>query len=228
MSDFPKMFSAHFVADIGQIRDKLTSELVRTNQSSRLAAIVFANGSKGFVRSEIVPLVEYWNYRSKDYVTFFFVGYVGDDSAEDSEFVRASLHPDAFDEKSFVEAIESFEQESTWKYRGDTPLILCRAFLRYHKTTGEPKAFLDLSSIIEFELEHALREKAIHSVDSFFELVILVAKETPGGSLEWKLSDKLGARALGDALVEAILGKLPRGTKHLVDAIRFFRVQGGN
>jgi len=224
MSDFQGFFQAHFVADMSQIQDKLTTDLVKANRTDALAAVIFANARKNFSQEHILPLVSYWNYRSRDFVTFFFVGYVGDEKADDSGFVTVSDPQHSFHEKTFVETIEEFEKASSWKYRGDTPLILCRGYLRYNKKTGDPKAFLDLSSVLEFELERALNENAIQSVDSFFEAVIRAAKETPGHDVHWRLSDQLGARALGEALKDAVGSKLP-GVKRIIDAIRFFRVK---
>jgi hypothetical protein len=213
----------YFVAGLSEIEDKLTADLVRSGKEAGLAVIVFANAQKPFVKSEILPLVNYWNYRSKDYATFFFVGHIGDQEA--GEFFARLDVENSFHEQVFVETIEHFENKSHWKYRGDTPLILCRGYLASQENSGDPRAFLDLDSIIEFELERALREKAIESVEAFFEVVIRVAKETPGEEVHWKLSDKLGVRALGDAFIEAVADKL-KGTKRIINAVRFFRVTG--
>ncbi|PYT45347.1 MAG: hypothetical protein DMG45_01835 [Acidobacteria bacterium] len=147
MSEFRDLFKAHFVADLRQIRDKLTADLTRAGKTAGLAALVFANARKPFVKSEILPLVNYWNYRSKDHASFFFVGFVGDEE-DDSEF-SAKINPeDSFVERVFVETIEHFENNTSWKYRGDTPLILCRGYLLYHKQTRKPRAFLDLDSLV--------------------------------------------------------------------------------
>jgi hypothetical protein len=219
------VFLAYFIADMDQIREKLTADLVRSQRSSGLAAVVFANERKGFAKNDILPLVPYWNYRSGDYVTFFFPGYVGNEATGASEFTTMPGPGPRFHDRVFAETIEEFERHSDWNYRGDTPLILCRAYLCYDKDTNEPKAFLDLNSIIEFELERALRDGAIESVEAFFEAVIKAAKDTPGGDVHWKLSDQLGTRALWDALIEAVVSKLPAGTKRVIDAIRFFKIK---
>jgi len=228
MGEFRGFFKTHFVADIGQIRDKLTEDLTKAKRESGLVAIVFAIPKKPFVKNEVLPLVEIWNYRSKDYVTFFFVGWQGVEDVDDSEFSDVFLdknNPEgSFSAKTFDEAIEEFQGMGPWRYKGDTPLILCRGYLRYRKQTNEPRAFLDLESVIEFELERALREGSIDSVESFFEVVIRVAKEAPGDVVHWRLSDQLGNRALGDAIIEAITEKV-KGAKRILNAIKFFRVK---
>ena len=224
MNNFEGIFAAHFVADMEQIQDKLTRDLVTADRTSGLVAVVFANAKRSFAAKDILPLVPYWNYRSRDFVTFFFVGYVGDENAGYSEYVTIPGPGSRFSERAFVETIETFESRDIWKYRGDTPLILCRAYLRYHTQTNEPRAFVDLDSIIEFELERAIRKNAIESVEAFFEMVIRVAKETPGGDVHWKLSDILGAHTLGEALLEGLASRLP-GSKQALNAVRFFRVK---
>jgi hypothetical protein len=222
MNEIPGFFEADLVADMSMIRDKLTVDLVKSKQRSRLAVIVFANERKPFVKNEILPLVPYWNYRSRDHVSFFFVGHSGDASVDESGYYPATT---SFDDETFANVIEEFENRSNWDYRGDTPLIICRGYLRYHKNTGEPRAFLDLDdSVIEFELERALRIGVADSIESVFEAIIKAAKETPGGKVQWKLSAALGGRALSGAILEAVSSKLP-GARRVFDAVRSFRVR---
>src|SRR5436190_19758153 len=82
MSEFRDLFKAHFVADLRQIRDKLTADLTRAGKTAGLAALVLANARKPFVKSEALPLVKYWNYRSKDMASVIFVVYVADEEEE--------------------------------------------------------------------------------------------------------------------------------------------------
>lgn len=187
MSDDIQFRHAYFVADMNQIQERLTAELKRLEQSSSLVAIVFANARKPFAINSIHPLVPYWNYRSRDYVSFFFPGYVGDDSVGESEYVPVLDPGGHFSDKTFTETIEDFEQQTDWKYNGDTPVVICRAVLRYHNRTHEARAFLDFESIIEFELERALRAHAIESIEAVFEALIRAAKETRGEGVQWQL-----------------------------------------
>src|SRR5205807_7108953 len=99
MSEFRDLFKAHFVADLRQIRDKLAADLTGAGKTSGLAALVFANAKKPFVKSEILPLVNYWNYRSKDHASFFFVGFVG--TEDDGSGFQDRIDPD----NSFVERV---------------------------------------------------------------------------------------------------------------------------
>ncbi len=228
MSGSDGMYGAYFIADLAQIREYLTSELKEANRSSSLAVIVFANAKKKFVKDEISPLVSYWNYRSGNYVSFFFPGHLGDDSVGASDYSPIFDLSTGFHEKTFVETIEEIEEEAKdWVYKGDTPIIICRAYLQYQEATNAPSAFLDLSSIIEFELERAIRNEAIESVESFFEAIIKAAKEIPGGDVDWQLGMKLGRSALRESLVDAVVSTLPPGARRIADVFFVFRPKLG-
>lgn len=117
------LLKAHFVADIGQIREKLSRDLLRSKREAGLIAIVFANAKKRWVQDNILPLVNYWNYRSRDDVTFFFVGYIGDERAgEDQFFAILDESAESFGEGAFVKAIEHFETHTTWRYEHEHAL----------------------------------------------------------------------------------------------------------
>jgi len=151
----------------------LTADLVKADRPSGLAAVVFADARWGFARDDILPLVPYWNQRSKTALycarsqiaiscipsalwegrgegiriavcgraryTFFFCGYVRDE-ADDSVFVTRFDPGQRFHARTFAETVEEFERETDWSCRCDTPIILTRAYLPYHKETNEHRA----------------------------------------------------------------------------------------
>ena len=214
-------YSTHFVATSSQIQQKLARDLVGAGQDSRLTAIVFANSDKPWVAKEIIPLINYWNYRSKTYVTFFFVGYIGDENADEYTDIIADNEITAkFDAKSFVNLIELFEKRTDWKHEGDTPIILCRGYLNKGDTD---KAHLDFQEVIEFKIEEILRNGAILSVESFFETLIQTAEAIPGGQCHWKLSDVLGAKTLGRGIIDEVFKRIPGLAK--LRAAAAFRVK---
>ena len=218
------MYGAYFIANLAQMRENLTRDLKAASRSSGLAAIVFANARKKFVQDEIAPLVSYWNYRSGSHVSFFFPGYCGDPSMGSSEYSPIFDPITSFNEKTFVETIKQVEEgDADWTYRGDTPIVIFRAYLQYHNVTREPLAFVDFSSIIEFELERSIDNGSIESVEKFFEGIIKAAQEIPGDDVDWKLGAKLGASALREALVDAVVSTLPPGARRVAKAIVDFR-----
>jgi hypothetical protein len=224
MSEFGGFFHAHFVADYAQVRSKLTKDLLRRGTTSCLTTIVFANGRREFVKKTLLPLVPYWNYRSKDWVTFFFVGYVGDETLRDDD---PEPWPDenSFHEPSFVEAIEDFERECTWTYDGRTSVMVCAASLRTDPTTGETEAALDFGSMIDFDLEKAMQDGVIDAPEVFFEAMIRFAKENSGANLLTKISDGMGAKSFAKAIVDGVLEYLPKAAKKGLSAVNCFRVK---
>ena len=224
MSESFGLYGAYFIADSDQIRENITQDLETANRSSGLAAIVFANAKKKFVQDEISPLITYWNYRSESHISLFFPGYRGNPSIGSSEYSPTFDPIDSFSEKTFVDIMKEVEEgDANWTYRGDTPIIIFRTYLQYDNVTREPLAFFDFSSIIQFELERSIRNGSIESVDKFFEAIIKAAKETPGDSVDWKLSARLGESALREALIDAVVSTLPSGARRVAEVFADFR-----
>ena len=70
-----------------------------------------------------------------------------------------------------------------------------------------------------------MRDGVIDSVESFFEALIRIVRDTPGDKVQWKLSDQLAAKSLGKAIVEGVFAYLPKGVKKAVKTIDYFRIK---
>ncbi len=215
---------AHFVSRKKHIQSQLLFDFEKAGKKSGLVVIIFANPEEAFTKEKLIPLIPHWNFRSKHHVAFFFVGFTGQPSVKDPETSPGNPIKPPFNARVFNQAIDDFERACNWEYRGDTPLIICRGYLKTTKKGQSPKAYLDLDTVIEFQLEQALKKEAIQSVKSFFELIIKTAKETKGDKVHWKLSDVLGGQALGAGIIDFIVSKLP-GVNKAVDATKFFRLK---
>lgn len=220
--DLPSLYQAYLVADMKQIILQLQNDMISSGQKSILIVIVLANAKKSFIKSEILPLIEYWNFRSKNHVTFFFPGYIGLEHFNISNPDKVEHY---FKEKVFVQLIEQIEKTTSWKYSGDTPIILCASYLQYDQKLKKNYAYIDFGSVIEFKLEQALKEGLINSVESFFETLIDIAKELPGFKAHWKLSDIYGLKTLGESLLEIFAPKLSKSTRKLAKTIQYFGIK---
>jgi hypothetical protein len=167
--------------------------------------------------------VEYWHYRSENYLTFFFVGFKGD--ASESEFKTVIDHSEeTFSARTFSATIKEIEKQSAWKYGGRTSIVICRGRMRKNVRTGQHRAMPDLSSVVTFELEAAQSDGVIDSPQSFFEDLIRYASNNK--ATEEQLSDKLGFRAFASAFVDGILENIPiKGVRRGVKAAAYLRVQ---
>jgi len=81
--------------------------MTEANKHSSLSCFVFAHNAHRISKESIIPMVEYWNNRSEDDIHFFFIGYLGGEEINDSEYTNV-VDTDYFDEKSFCRSLVKF------------------------------------------------------------------------------------------------------------------------
>ncbi len=96
----------------------------------------------------------------------------------------------------FVKFIKSLEDVSSWKYSGESELLL----VDYQNST------LDFSYVLRLNLDAMLRDNAIPSVDALFEILF---REIPKRKNVLHISDVAGAKVLGQVVIESVLDALP-------------------
>lgn len=213
------MYITYPIADYDEMCAKLTADLIRTGRRTALMAVVFAHPKLKFAENAILPLVPYWNYRSRDYITFFFPGYQGDShSRGDSHFAPILDPENCFHDALFVDTVETFEGKSSWRYPGRSSILISRAVLKQNVSTKEKWAFPDFSRVVEFDLEAAVEDEVISSVEKFFESLIRFAKSYPDGNR------MPGDRELVYGLAESGLENIPiKGLRRILKVIEHLR-----
>jgi hypothetical protein len=170
------------------MRNQLSDELARRLKERGLVVAVLAHPRDPFAVAQLLPLVDYWHHRSSDFVDFVFLGYA---AAESSSVDRVNAAK--FSDTDFVLSLEHFER-SGWRYSG-RPSILIFDAVRKASTLE-----YDLGSVIECDLESAVRDDVIPSVAALFEWIIRLAHETSASVALWRMSDNIGARTFAFAL----------------------------
>ena len=204
------MLQAHLTPNISQVLYLLKNSLNNSKINYRLCGIVFAHNKNEFAKSNIISMIDYWNCRSKEYVDFFFLGYLGKEKQGDSNFL--STRPeDKFDNRAYVGAIDYFESNSKWAYKGNPTMLLCRGSI-----DEMGKARLDLRSLIEIDFMQAQKEGLINSVDSLFESIIRVSKKHEFVEINFDFVKKIYGKPLANSMIKTILENLP------IDVSRFF------
>ena len=217
------LYAGYFVATPVEAIDILTRRMIAKSphQSKRLVVIVFAHHAMPQA-AQIVRLLPYWNYRSKDFIDFFFMGYQGDSETDDSDYVPV-LGEDPFHEKAFVESVEYFESQSDWKYSGRLSAVVSSATLKYRKSDNKARAFFDFSSILDWRLAEALDAKIVQSVEGLFEVLIRAANNQKS---ILDIGDQIGIPALGSAVWNVLLDNLPvKSVKQTLQAADFWSVR---
>jgi hypothetical protein len=207
------------LADLSEAQGKLLAVMNEHQQEEVPVAFVFANGNKKFVKECISPLVQQWNFRSNKWIHILFIGYIVAPKADNGFSPVAPNQERFFDEKTFVEYMETIEKASGWKYAGGTVLLLCRGYIAYNRPYDRRTAEFDYSHVVEFNLEAIDSAQAAGSVESLFETLITVAKETPGGNISREFSRKVGATSLGRAAIEQLDSRF-KGLKNAIRGIR--------
>lgn len=197
-----------------QYWDRLAAEVVKKNPyldakygpRVRLMAILFARPSAKIVKEDILSNYDYLDIRSARHIEIVCAGY--DSSMK-------------FNENVFVKIIEGIERDTSWKYSGETDMILLNT--RYDHKTGAVD--LDFREVVSFSIEAALRVKAIESVPAFFESLIRFAAAHTGLDPTWGFSDSRGLEVAGSALSKAIFSLLPKGMEDEFDKAKLFVVK---
>ncbi len=88
------------------------------------------------------------------------------------------------------------EAETTWKYSGESDLILLDSAQEF-------------SDAVVFDIEAMLNDGAIDTVGGLLEAVIGFAHSRGSSSSAYMLSDREGVRTFSESAVEAITALLP-------------------
>lgn len=135
----------------------------------KLVGVMFCHPDSELGSKQILPRLEYLNYRSGEHTDLFWAGY--------GPFMKEHMPPGVrpvravggtmwgFDEAEFVAFCREVEGRTTWKYSGETDLLLMTA--RFNEKTSKP--YLDVSEALVCDLDKMIRQGAISTVPRFLE-----------------------------------------------------------
>lgn len=209
----------------GQVpRTRYTTEIVeeRTEQWSKLVGVLACPPSSPLGKSEVLPNLDYFHHRSSYFVDMFCIGYIPSSTVRQSSPPVATVGGQnwSFENFAFDGCRRDLEQDTKWRYSGETDLILAVA-----RKDANRNAWIDYSCAISCNLEQMLRDGAITSVRSFFERVFRAGQAYQGQDPVWELSDALGLKVGGSMLVESILALLPEKVRSSYKAAQHFAVR---
>lgn len=202
-----------YVSTFSEFIDHITVALTRDGavgpEHVRMVGIIFASPNSPLAKSEILPRIADWHQRSGEHIDFYFAGYHGP-NPEATKAIRVPVPgyedwiyvPQHFDE--FREVVEHY---SKWQYSGGCDLLLVNSRI----PDDDDYAELDFSSAIVCQLDSMKDDKAITSVEQFFESIFRFAESSKASEPTWGFSDKQGIRAAGSALKRVVLSLLLPG-----------------
>ncbi|AFL99883.1 hypothetical protein Desde_1464 [Desulfitobacterium dehalogenans ATCC 51507] len=176
----------------------ILSDIEENDLSNDIIGILLARPKSDAGRT-IVDSLPYYHHRSGKNVNFYLPGYGAywhNAYPDEEHIVSIEGTRWSFSNTMYAKFIEDFEKESTWKYSGESELIL----LDCHNQK------LDYSKILVFHLDAMLQDKTISSVNSFFEKLFRFFAQN---STIVQFSNRMGSETLGQVTLSTILEKLP-------------------
>jgi len=153
----------------GDYRYLIGSMQNQYNNASTIVGVLFANPRKTLVKQEILENLEYANKRSGAYIDFYFAGYSKYRTYDEEENTINAPNGNKwyFSPKMYNDFINQFEACSSWKYSGETELLL----LEYRNGT------LCFDKVIRLWIDKLVRDENIYSVSNLFETIYRVARD---------------------------------------------------
>ncbi len=215
------MFEAVNKPDILRTLRRLVTVNDIPPQGRLVIGVLFTRPSLPLAKMDIIPNLEYLHRRTEQHMHFFCPGFAfGSEnyarnywSSQDyrsaldiNERIESDRNIFMFSEKKFVECVSQFEDDTDWKYSGETDLLLFQAFVSNKRTE------IDYESAISCTIEQLQKANVFQSLNTFLEKLIMESKPIHNYSNNTSLSrmsDKEGWRYGSRALAEWLVSLLP-------------------
>lgn len=173
----------------------------KTSGSGALCCIVLAPKFHKLGYDGIISRSDYLDERSKESIHFYCVGYGAywnNEYAPDMEPLSISKEiPWCFSQRFFARFVDDMEQETNWRYRGGTELIVLN-----------PE--VDFSDCVIFNLDNMIRDNVILHAGEMIELLIQHARVCNDFH---SLSAKKCRQYMAHAAKDGLIGILPSALK---------------
>ncbi len=190
---------------------------------TRMVGIVFARPNSPLAKSEIIPQLNDWHFRSGDHIDFYFIGYTYSHPPVPgyTEVAIPGADPWLYSAESFNALRKEVESRTSWQYGGGCELLLTNARFSPRSNTAN----FDFSSTICCQLDAMKSDQAIQSVERFFETVFRFAESANDEDPTWGFSDVQGIDVAGSALKRVVLGLLPKNLGAEYKKVEHFAVR---
>ncbi|MCL4301167.1 MAG: CHAT domain-containing protein [Anaerolineae bacterium] len=153
--------------------------LQRSDEKIMMIGLLFARPQTPLARSEIIPHLDYFHYRSGNYIHFFCGGYGaywGEDTYPDQEqVVKINGTQWYFSPSKFNYLRKEVEEKTNWRYSGGVDLVLLTI-----NEDEKGKPILNFNQSFSFPLEKLKNDGVIYGVEIFFEEIFRFAEDYTG------------------------------------------------
>ncbi len=164
---------------------------------------------------DILNSLEYYHFRTGKSINFYLPGYGAywDDTYPDRKVVTEIDGVKwYFSNEMFVRFEENIERYSSWKYSGESELLL----LEYKNNR------ISFENMMQFYLDQMLRDKVIFSIHNFFEQLFRLCKDK---ETLIEISGSLGRDKARQITLNRILEKIPMGLGEIFTQEKYFCVR---
>lgn len=197
-----------------QMNKPVRYQTVRSTEErgSKLVGILLCHPGSPLAKSEILEHLPFFHVRSGEAIDFFCAGYGAywppNHHIDSKEVTEIDGEKWLFSNEAFNQVIEEIEDESKWRYGGETELLLIPVT---KSNDGEVTFQYDYSIVCN--LEAMAKDGAFSSVRAFFDRIFRFAKSKSASDSTWEFSDKLGVEVAGGVLKDFIISLLPKQLK---------------
>ncbi|MFA0095649.1 hypothetical protein AB4406_11105 [Vibrio splendidus] len=207
---------------VDPVTRQLMAEMNAKTKRHSLVAVLFCNPNTPFAKNEVLPSLNYFHKRSKQYINIFCCGFGAFGSTSDYSDIQQVGKVDGDDwfysDEAFVNVVEEFEERTKWQYSGENELLILDVIK--NKNSDD----LTINNSIVCNLEQMHQDKAFTSVRSLIEKLIGYAKSDEAANA-WEFSDKQGINAAKDSLKDGFLGLLPKPVSAMYRKSEVFAVR---
>jgi hypothetical protein len=178
----------------------------------RPVGLIFGRPACKIFKDELLADHNYYHVRSGANVELFYMGYAD----PDAEYITVGdFDENDFSDQSFVSAVSDFEKRTTWKYSGQTDVILLNSFF-----SPAQKVHLDFSNVFAIQLEEAVDSKLIRSGRAFIEEVMRQSKDSDTEDVVTSVSDVVFLKNARQSFLSWIMGLVKLKAEDLGNAYR--------
>ena len=164
----------------------------------RPVALIFGRPTCKVFKEELLLDRKYYDLRSGTNIELFYMGYAD----PDAEYVTVGDFDDNdFSDQSFESAVSDFEGRTTWKYSGETDIILLNSFF-----TPQRKVRLDFSNVFTVQLEEAIESKLIRGGRALIEEIMRQSRECAAEDVVTRTSDMVFLRNARSSFLSWVMG----------------------
>lgn len=177
------------------------------DSKKRMVGLLFLKPNSKLVAAEILASGEYFHVRTGKEIDFFLPGYGPKDWQNDDKVFDLDIGETGFVLRmaDFVKCIKYLQKNSTWKYSGETDLLLLDVIVK----NGTLSPAFDTENVICCNLDSLIENGAITSIHGFLEIIVQYIESGKHDAPTRTFSDLMGLKKGQDGFINYLSKAIP-------------------